>query len=402
MDQSLSPEMLRKMNAYWRAANYLSVGQIYLYDNPLLKEPLKLEHVKPRLLGHWGTTPGLNFIYVHLNRIINKYDLNMIYVIGPGHGAPGVVAHTYLEGIYSELYPEVSQAEAGMKRLFTQFSFPGGIPSHVAPETPGSINEGGELGYCLAHAYGAALDNPDLLVACVVGDGEAETGPLATSWHSNKFLNPIHDGAILPILHLNGYKIANPTVLARIGHGELEQLFRGYGYNPYFVEGDNPEQVHQLMAAGLDSVVAEIKDIQAEARSQGFSKRPHWPMVIFRTPKGWTGPKEVDGLPVEGTFRSHQVPLSEIATKPEHLRMLEEWMKSYKPEELFDETGKLIAELAELAPKGEWRMGANPIANGGILLRDLQDAGFQGLRRARSPARFEHGRGYEGHGGVRA
>jgi len=369
--------MLRKMNAYWRAANYLSVGQIYLYDNPLLKEPLKLEHVKPRLLGHWGTTPGLNFIYVHLNRIINKYDLNMIYVIGPGHGAPGVVAHTYLEGIYSELYPEVSQAEAGMKRLFTQFSFPGGIPSHVAPETPGSINEGGELGYCLAHAYGAALDNPDLLVACVVGDGEAETGPLATSWHSNKFLNPIHDGAILPILHLNGYKIANPTVLARIGHGELEQLFRGYGYNPYFVEGDNPEQVHQLMAAGLDSVVAEIKDIQAEARSQGFSKRPHWPMVIFRTPKGWTGPKEVDGLPVEGTFRSHQVPLSEIATKPEHLRMLEEWMKSYKPEELFDETGKLIAELAELAPKGEWRMGANPIANGGILLRDLKMPDFR-------------------------
>ncbi|MBI4526036.1 MAG: phosphoketolase family protein [Deltaproteobacteria bacterium] len=373
----LRPEMLRRINAYWRAANYLSVGQIYLYDNPLLKKPLKLEHVKPRLLGHWGTTPGLNFIYVHLNRIINQYGLNMIYVTGPGHGGPGLVANTYLEGVYSEFYPDTSQDEAGMKRLFTQFSFPGGIPSHVAPETPGSINEGGELGYSLAHAYGAAFDNPDLLVACVVGDGEAETGPLATSWHSNKFLNPVHDGAVLPILHLNGYKIANPTVLARIGHEELEQLFRGYGYHPYFVEGDDPDQVHQLMADALDRIIGEIKDIQSEARSQGFSKRPHWPMIILRTPKGWTGPKEVDGLPTEGSFRSHQVPLSEIATKPEHLRMLEQWMKSYEPQELFDENGKLIPELAELAPKGERRMGANPIANGGILLRDLKMPDFR-------------------------
>jgi xylulose-5-phosphate/fructose-6-phosphate phosphoketolase len=373
----LSPDLLRKMNAYWRAANYLSVGQIYLYDNPLLKEPLKVEHVKPRLLGHWGTTPGLNFIYVHLNRIIKKYDLNMIYVIGPGHGGPGVVANTYLEGTYSELYPNISQDEQGMKRLFTQFSFPGGIPSHVAPETPGSINEGGELGYSLAHAYGAAIDNPDLLVACVVGDGEAETGALAASWHSNKFLNPVHDGAVLPILHLNGYKIANPTVLARISHEELEQLFRGYGYNSYFVEGNDPDKVHQLMAGTLDAIVAEIKDIQTTARTKGFKRRPAWPMIILRTPKGWTGPKVVDGLPVEGTFRAHQVPLSELATKPKHLKMLRQWMKSYKPEELFDKSGKLIPELAELAPKGERRMGANPHANGGILLCDLRIPDFR-------------------------
>jgi xylulose-5-phosphate/fructose-6-phosphate phosphoketolase len=360
MDKPLSPELMSKMNAYWRAANYLSVGQIYLYDNPLLKEPLRLEHVKPRLLGHWGTTPGLNFIYVHLNRIIKKYDLNVIYVTGPGHGGPGLVANTYLEGTYSELYPNISRDEQGMKRLFTQFSFPGGIPSHAAPETPGSINEGGELGYSLAHAYGAAFDNPDLLVACVIGDGEAETGPLATSWHSNKFLNPVYDGAVLPILHLNGYKIANPTVLARISREELEQLFRGYGYKPYFVEGNGPDEVHQLLAATLDGIVAEIKQIQTEARTNGFKTRPQWPMIIFRTLKGWTGPKVVDGLPVEGTWRAHQVPLAELATKPEHLEMLEQWMRSYRAEELFDEKGKLIAELAELAPKGEQRMGANP------------------------------------------
>ncbi|MBI3000590.1 MAG: phosphoketolase family protein [Deltaproteobacteria bacterium] len=377
MNKPLSSELLRKIDAYWRAANYLSVGQIYLYDNPLLREPLKLEHIKPRLLGHWGTTPGLNFIYVHLNRIINKYDLNVIYVTGPGHGGPGLVANTYLEGTYSELYPSISQDEAGMKRLFTQFSFPGGIPSHVAPETPGSINEGGELGYSLAHAYGAAFDNPDLLVACVVGDGEAETGPLATSWHSNKFLNPVHDGAVLPILHLNGYKIANPTVLARISREELEQLLRGCGYNPYFVEGDDPDKVHQVMAGTLDTIVEEIRRIQSEARSKGFKKRPQWPMIIFRTPKGWTGPKEVDGLPTEGSFRSHQVPLAEIATKPEHLKMLEQWLKSYRPEELFDENGGLIPELGELAPKGERRMGANPHANGGVLLRELRMPDFR-------------------------
>jgi xylulose-5-phosphate/fructose-6-phosphate phosphoketolase len=376
-DKPLSAELLGKMKTYWHAANYLSVGQIYLYDNPLLKKPLKLEHVKPRLLGHWGTTPGLNFIYVHLNRIIKKYNLNMIYVIGPGHGGPGLVANTYLEGIYSELYPDVSQDEQGLKRLFTQFSFPGGIPSHVAPETPGSINEGGELGYSLAHAYGAAFDNPDLLVACVVGDGEAETGPLATSWHSNKFLNPVHDGGVLPILHLNGYKIANPTVLARIGREELKELFLGYGYHPYFVEEGDSDEVHQIMAGTLDTIIEEIMQIQTTARTEGFKKRPQWPMIILLTPKGWTGPKEVDGLPVEGTFRAHQVPLSELATKPKHLKMLEQWMKSYKPEELFDESGKLIPELAELAPKGERRMGANPHANGGILLRDLRMPDFR-------------------------
>jgi xylulose-5-phosphate/fructose-6-phosphate phosphoketolase len=376
-NKPLSPDLLRKMNAYWRAANYLSAGQIYLYDNPLLKKPLTLEHVKPRLMGHWGTTPGLNFIYVHLNRIIKKYDLNMINVTGPGHGAPGIVANTYLEGTYSEFYPNISQDEQGMKKLFTQFSFPGGIPSHVAPETPGSINEGGELGYSLAHAYGAAFDNPDLLIACVVGDGEAETGPLATSWHSNKFLNPIHDGAVLPVLHLNGYKISGPTVLARIPHDELEALFRGYGYTPYFVEGDDPLEMHQLMAATLDSVVTEIKHIQNEARANGFKERPRWPMIILRSPKGWTGPKVVDGKPVEGTFRAHQVPVEEFATKPENLKILEEWLKSYHPEELFDQNGRLIPELAELAPKGERRMGANPHANGGILLKELKLPDFR-------------------------
>jgi len=359
------------MHAYWRAANYLSVGQIYLMDNPLLKEPLKIEHVKPRLLGHWGTTPGLNFIYVHLNRLIKKHDLNMIYIIGPGHGGPGIVANTYLEGTYSEVYPNIPQSTAGIQRLFKQFSFPGGIPSHVAPETPGSIHEGGELGYSIAHAYGAAFDNPDLIVACVVGCGEAETGPLATSWHSNKFLNPARDGAVLPILHLNGYKIANPTILARIGKEELASLFTGYGYKPYFVEGHDPEPVHQMMTATLEAALAEIQSIQQDARANGFRTRPRWPMIILCTPKGWTGPKTVDGKPVEGSFRSHQVPLADLATHPKRLKMLEEWMKSYKAEELFDAKGKLLPELAELAPQGFRRMGANPHANGGVLLRDL-------------------------------
>jgi xylulose-5-phosphate/fructose-6-phosphate phosphoketolase len=375
--KALSADLLQKIDAYWRAANYLSVGQIYLYDDPLLKEPLKLEHVKPRLLGHWGTTPGLNFIYVHLNRIIKQYDLDMIYVTGPGHGGPGLVANTYLEGTYSEMYPNVTQDERGMKKLFTQFSFPGGIPSHVAAEVPGSINEGGELGYSLAHAYGAAFDNPELIAACVVGDGEAETGALATSWHSNKFLNPVHDGAVLPILHLNGYKIAGPTVLARIPEEELDALFRGYGYTPYLVEGDDPEQMHQLMAATLDAVVAEIQGIQRAAREHGFTKRPRWPMIILRSPKGWTGPKEVDGSPVEGSFRAHQVPLAELPTKPDHLKLLERWMKSYRPEELFDRTGRLMRELADLAPTGARRMGANPHANGGVLLRDLRMPDFR-------------------------
>ena len=376
-NKPLSQELLRKMNAYWRAANYLSVGQIYLFDNPLLKKPLKLKHVKPRLLGHFGTTPGLNFIYVHLNRIIKKYDLNMIYVIGPGHGAPGIVANTYLEGTYSEIYPNITQDEEGMKKLFTQFSFPGGIPSHVAPETPGSIHEGGELGYSLSHAYGAAFDNPDLIVTCVVGDGESETGPLATSWHSNKFLNPVCDGAVLPILHLNGYKIAGPTVLSRISHEELDQLFRGYGYNPYFVEGDDPEKLHQILAATLDTIVAEIKQIQSDARNKGFKERPRWPMIIFRTLKGWTCPKVVDGLPIEGTFRAHQVPITDFVKKPEHVKILEQWMKSYKAKELFDKSGRLIPELAELAPKGERRMGANPHANGGLLLKELKMPDFR-------------------------
>jgi len=368
---TLSPAMLQKLDAYWRAANYLSVGQIYLYDNPLLKKRLTLEHIKPRLLGHWGTTPGLNFIYVHLNRVITKYDLNVINITGPGHGGPGLVANAYLEGTYSEVYPTIAQDENGMRRLFKQFSFPGGIPSHVSPEIPGSIHEGGELGYSLSHAFGAAFDNPDLLVACVVGDGEAEAGALATSWHSNKFLNPVHDGAVLPILHLNGYKIAGPTVLARIPRDELEALFRGYGYTPYFVEGDDPTKMHQLMAATLDGIVADIQSIQREARANGFKRRPRWPMIILRSPKGWTGPKVVDGKPTEGTFRSHQVPMGEMS-HPGHLNLLEEWMKSYRPDELFDETGKLRSELAQLAPKGERRMSANPHANGGLLLSDLR------------------------------
>ncbi|MCC5619301.1 phosphoketolase family protein [Nostoc sp. CHAB 5836] len=373
----LTDEELRKINAYWRAANYLSVGQIYLLDNPLLREPLKLEHVKPRLLGHWGTTPGLNFIYVHLNRVIKKYDLNTIYIAGPGHGGPGLVANTYLEGTYTKYYHNISQDAEGIQKLFKQFSFPGGIPSHVAPETPGSIHEGGELGYALVHAYGAAFDNPDLIVAAVVGDGEAETGALATSWHSNKFLNPVRDGAVLPILHLNGYKIANPTTLARISHNELESLFVGYGYKPYFVEGDDPADVHQQMAATLETAIAEIQSIQREARVHGFTERPHWPMIVMRTPKGWTGPKEVDGKKTEGYWRSHQVPFGNIAKQPEHLKLLEDWLKSYKPEELFDANGTLIPELAELAPKGHRRMGDNPHANGGILLHDLKMPDFQ-------------------------
>ncbi len=373
----LSAAQLNKIDMYWRAANYLSIGQIYLLNNPLFSEPLKLEHIKPRLLGHWVTTPGLNFIYVHLNRLIKARDLNVIYVAGPGHGGPGLVANTYLEGTYSEVYPNISQDAEGMKKLFRQFSFPGGIPSHVAPETPGSIHEGGELGYALSHAYGAAFDNPELIVACVVGDGEAETGPMATAWHSNKFLNPARDGAVLPVLHLNGYKIANPTVLARISHEELESLFLGYGYKPYFVEGDDPQVMHQLMAATMDNIITEIKTIQQKARTGGVTKRPLWPMIILRTPKGWTGPKTVDGLKTEGFWRSHQVPFSEMATKPGHLKILEEWMKSYKPEELFDEHGRLIAELAELAPKGNRRMGANPHANGGLLLKDLKLPDFQ-------------------------
>ena len=377
MSDVLSRDELKAIDAYWRASNYLSVGQIYLYDNPLLKEPLRLEHVKPRLLGHWGTTPGLNFIYVHLNRVIKAQELNVIYITGPGHGGPGLIANTYLEGTYSEVYPHIFQDAEGMKKLFRQFSFPGGIPSHVAPETPGSIHEGGELGYALAHAYGAAFDNPDLIVTCVVGDGEAETGPLATAWHSNKFLNPARDGAVLPILHLNGYKIASPTVLARISHEELESLFIGYGYKPHFVEGAEPESMHQLMAETLDTVIAEIKSIQHEARSNGAVKRPRWPMIILRTPKGWTGPKEVDGQKTEDFWRSHQVPFAEMATKPNHVRLLETWMKSYKPEALFDAAGQLIPELRDLAPRGNRRMGANPHANGGLLLKDLRMPDFR-------------------------
>jgi xylulose-5-phosphate/fructose-6-phosphate phosphoketolase len=376
MTGPLSPEELRKMNAYWRAANYLSVGQIYLYDNPLLREPLKIEHVKPRLLGHWGTTPGLNFVYVHCNRAIRQRDLNLIYIAGPGHGGPGLVANTYLEGTYSEYYPNISRDAEGMRRLFKQFSFPGGIPSHAAPETPGSIHEGGELGYSLLHAYGAVFDNPDLLACCVVGDGEAETGSLATSWHSNKFLNPARDGAVLPILHLNGYKIAGPTVLARVPHEELADLFHGYGHEPVFVEGDDPDTMHQLMAATLDRVFAQIRSIQQDARTAGFTKRPRWPMIVLRTPKGWTGPKFVDGVQIEGTFRAHQVPLTDLATKPGHLQMLEDWMKSYRPEELFDANGTFVAELQELAPAGKRRMGDNPNANGGLLLRDLKMPNF--------------------------
>ena len=367
----LMTDTLRLMDAWWRAANYLSVGQIYLMDNPLLREKLSKEHIKPRLLGHWGTTPGLNFVYVHLNRLINRYDLNAIYITGPGHGGPGVVANTYLEGTYSELYPAVPQTTAGLKRLFKQFSFPGGIPSHAAPETPGSINEGGELGYSLLHAYGAVFDNPDLLACCVIGDGEAETGALAASWHSNKFLNPARDGAVLPILHLNGYKIAGPTVLARISEDELRQLLGGYGYRPHFVSGDQPEQMHRQMMQTLDIVLGEIRAIQQDARSGGFRKRPLWPMIVLRSPKGWTGPKEVDGKPVEGTFRAHQVPLGEVRSNPLHLAMLEQWMRSYRPDELFDAEGQLLPEIAALAPKGDRRMSANPHANGGLLLRDL-------------------------------
>jgi xylulose-5-phosphate/fructose-6-phosphate phosphoketolase len=375
--QTLTPESVRNIDAYWRAANYLSVGQIYLLDNPLLKKQLTLEHIKPRLLGHWGTTPGLNFIYAHLNRVIVENNLNIIYVAGPGHGGPGLVANTYLEGTYSEFYPDITQNEEGLKKLFRQFSFPGGIPSHVAPETPGSIHEGGELGYSLVHAYGAVFDNPDLLVACVIGDGEAETGALATSWHSNKFLNPIHDGAVLPILHLNGYKIANPTVLARIPEEELELLLKGYGYTPYFVEGSDPARMHVLMAATLEKCLREIKEIQDDARTHGFSTRPKWPMIVLKTPKGWTGPKIVDGQPIEGTWRAHQVPLAELAEKPDHVHILEEWMKSYKPEELFNENGTLMAGLTDLSPKGNKRMGANPHANGGLLLSDLRMPDFR-------------------------
>jgi xylulose-5-phosphate/fructose-6-phosphate phosphoketolase len=373
----LGDDELQAIDAWWRAANYLSVGQIYLLDNPLLREPLCAEHVKPRLLGHWGTTPGLNFVYVHMNRAIRRRDISALYVAGPGHGGPGLLANVYLEGTYSEVYPTITQDEAGMRRLFRQFSFPGGVPSHVAAETPGSIHEGGELGYALAHAYGAVFDNPDLVACCVVGDGEAETGPLATSWHANKFLNPVRDGAVLPILHLNGYKIANPTVLARIPDTELLSLLEGYGYRPLVVEGRDPGPAHQRMAAVLDEALEEIAGIQRAARSGGFSQRPRWPMIVLRTPKGWTGPKEVDGQPVEGTFRAHQVPLTEVRTNPGHLALLETWMRSYRPGELFDDKGAPVASLRELAPAGERRMGANPHANGGSLLRPLSMPNFR-------------------------
>ncbi|MEO6234612.1 MAG: phosphoketolase family protein [Thermomonas sp.] len=374
---ALTPELLERMDAYWRATNYVSVGQIFLRENPLLKRPLALSDVKAMLLGHWGTTPGQNFIYVHLNRIIKQYDLDMIYISGPGHGGPAVVGNTYLEGTYSEVYPDISQDTAGLQKLFKQFSFPGGIPSHASPETPGSIHEGGELGYSLSHAFGAVFDNPDLVAACVIGDGEAETGPLATAWHSNKLLDPATDGVVLPILHLNGYKIANPTILARITHEELEQLLRGYGWTPHFVEGDDPVLMHQAMAATLDIVVDEIKAIQQRARVEGDLIRPRWPMIVLKSPKGWTGPKAVDGVQIEGTFRAHQVPLSNPRTHPEHLVLLEQWLRSYRPDELFDDHGRLKPELAELAPTGERRMGANPHANGGILLRDLKMPDFR-------------------------
>ncbi|MBS1824905.1 MAG: phosphoketolase family protein [Acidobacteria bacterium] len=373
----LTPQELARIDAYFRAANYLSVGQIYLRGNPLLQKPLTPTHIKPRLLGHWGTTPGLNFIYAHANRVINKYDLNMIYIAGPGHGGPALVANTYLEGSYTETYPNISLDTEGIERLFTQFSYPGGIPSHAAPETPGSIHEGGELGYALVHAYGAVFDNPSLIALTVVGDGEAETGPLAASWHSNKFLNPARDGAVLPILHLNGYKISNPTVLARIAREELVDLMRGYGYVPTFVEGADPLVLHDVMAEAMDAAVERIRHIQSEARGSSSPSRPYWPMIVLVTPKGWTGPKEVEGLPVEGTFRSHQVPLNGVRRSPEHLRLLEQWMKSYRPEELFDNTGRLMPDIAELAPKGPRRMGANPHANGGILLRDLRMPNFR-------------------------
>lgn len=369
-EKSASDEF-RQMDAYWRAANYLSVGQIYMYDNPLLQETLTLAHVKPLVVGHWGTTPGQNFIYVHLNRVIKKHDLNMIYVAGPGHGGPAIVGQTYLEGTWTEVYPNVTQDTAGLKKLFTQFSFPGGISSHVAPTTPGSIHEGGELGYSLSHAFGAVFDNPGLIVACVVGDGEAETGPLATAWHSNKFLNAATDGAVLPILHLNGYKISNPTILARIDHDELDQFFRGCGWTPIFVEGDDPETMHRLMAEAMDTAIAAIAHIQDDARFHRGTARPRWPMIVLRSPKGWTGPEFVDGLAVEGTFRAHQVPLLVDADHPEHVAQLESWMKSYRPNELFDTDGRLLPQLAELAPKGNRRMSANPHANGGLLLHDL-------------------------------
>jgi len=374
---SLQSHEWRQLDAYWRAANYLSVGQIYLYANPMLREPLKLAHVKPLVVGHWGTTPGQNFIYVHLNRAIKLHDLDMIYIAGPGHGGPALVANTYLEGSYSEIYPDISQDEVGMKKLFKQFSFPGGISSHVAPTTPGSIHEGGELGYSLSHAFGAAFDNPELIVACIVGDGEAETGPLATAWQSNKFLDPITDGAVLPILHLNGYKISNPTILARIEHEELEKFFEGCGWTPLFVEGDEPEVMHRLMAATVEEAISQIHAIQKRARDDKDATRPRWPMIVLRSPKGWTGPKFVDGLKIEGTFRAHQVPILVDAQHPDHVKLLESWMKSYKAEELFDDRGRLKPELAELAPKGDRRMGANPNANGGILLRDLKMPNFR-------------------------
>jgi xylulose-5-phosphate/fructose-6-phosphate phosphoketolase len=377
LERTLTSELLQKIDAYWRAANYLSVGQIYLYDNPLLKRPLEITDIKHMLLGHWGTTPGQNFIYAHLNRVIKKYDLDMIYVSGPGHGGPAVVANTYLEGTYSEIYPNISQDEDGLRKLFIQFSFPGGIPSHASPETPGSIHEGGELGYSLSHSFGAVLDNPNLLVACVVGDGEAETGPLATAWHSNKFLDPVTDGAVLPILHLNGYKIANPTVLARITHEELDQLLRGCGWIPIFVEGHDPELVHEAMATALDTAVEQIKNFQQDARQNDNSARPRWPMIVLNTPKGWTGPKVIDGKRIEGTFRSHQVPITDPATNLDHLKLLEDWLRSYRPDELFDDQARLKPELAELAPKGDRRMGSNPNANGGGLLRDLRMPEFR-------------------------
>ena len=374
---TLSPDLLANIDAYWRAANYLSVGQIYLLDNPLLREPLRIDHIKPRLLGHWGTTPGQNFVYVHLNRVIKDRDLEMIYIAGPGHGGPALVANTYLEGTYSEVYPAITRDEPGLKMLFKQFSFPGGIPSHVAPETPGSIHEGGELGYSLSHAFGAVFDNPGLIAACVIGDGEAETGPLATSWHSNKFLNPITDGAVLPILHLNGYKIANPTILARIPRHELEQFLSGCGWQPFFVEGDDPAVMHTLMADALDQVMQQIADLQQAARTSGDATRPRWPMIVLTTPKGWTGPKIVDGQKIEGTFRAHQVPLSDPQNNPAHLEMLESWLKSYRPEELFDADGSLMPGLADLAPSGARRMGSSPHANGGLLLQDLRLPAFQ-------------------------
>ncbi len=373
----LDADELSRIDAYWRAANYLSVGQIYLLDNPLLREPLRPEHTKPRLLGHWGTTPGLNFIYAHMNRVIKRDDLDALYITGPGHGGPGIVANAWMEGTYTEVYPAIGRDEDGIRKLFRQFSFPGGIPSHVAPETPGSIHEGGELGYSVAHAYGAAFDNPDLLVCCVVGDGEAETGPLATSWHSTKFVDPVHDGAVLPILHLNGYKIANPTVLARISHEELGALFEGYGYHPWFVEGDDPATMHQLMAATLDAVIAEIREIQRAARSGADTARPRWPMIILRSPKGWTGPREIGGKPVEGNWRSHQVPMSEVRTNPANLAILDAWLRSYRPEELFDDNGALRPDLAALPPTGTRRMSANPHANGGSLLRALDLPDFR-------------------------